>query len=473
LLSAGRITTESYTQAQLAYNDIAAQTVQVQEDVFAIQAKLAPALGAAAVAYGEQVHAISLLRGEALLLQVGLLDATEQQRAFDLATAAANASTNAQVQSIQGMITSAASADPVLAALLDDMGLIDAEFDELTGEVKSIQITGEGFDTVGNQMDELIASIESLTDTQLELIAILDDDEFTNSADDVRAKLDALDGEVAHATLAAEDEATPKIVEAETAFGNFSGKVYTATATIEVDTSELDALSGRGTAAGLAGEAALSITATVDVDTSGFDSGMSAASSRLSSFGGESATATANTNNAPAMSAISAAQAALGRFGGSSATAQALTNNGQAMGAIAAVSGALAALNGRTATTYINTVYTTSYITSGLPGGLGGVMNGYAAGGVVAEMAEWGPEMLHFPNGGVAIAPTRGIYNVPMGTYVDTAPATSAKMQGMGGGFTFVNNGTIIGIPDLERQITRTISEGLQRASSIHRSSFA
>ena len=75
--------------------------------------------------------------------------------------------------------------------------------------------------------------------------------------------------------------------------------------------------------------------------------------------------------------------------------------------------------------------------------------------------------------GGSVIAQTPGIYSVPVGSYVHTGPATAAKMQDMGGGFTFVNNGTIIGIPDLERQITRTISEGLQRASSIHRSSFA
>lgn len=480
LLSAGRITTESYTQAQLAYNDIAAQTAQVQEDVFAIQAKLAPALGAAAVAYGEQVHAISLLRGEALLLQVGLLDATEQQRAFDLATAAANASTNAQVQSIQGMITSAANADPVLAALLDDMGLIEAEIDDVTGEVKSIRITGEGFDTVGNQMDELIASIESLTDAELLLVATLDDDPFTNTADDVRAKLDALDGEVAQATLAAEDDATPKVVEAEAAFGNFSGKDWTVT--IGVDSTEIDNFLGSGAAGfpmGFGGPSGggPEIKASVSVDKSQFDTGMADASSRLSAFSGETGTATADATNDAALAAIDAASDSLSGWDGSTGTAN-INANDNASGTISSVSSALSALNGRTATTYINTVYTTTYQTIGVPSGvgraaLGGVIDSYADGGVVARMAENGPELLHFPMGGVAIAPSPGVYNVPRGTYVDPAPATAHKLNAMGGGFTFVNQGTIIGIPDLERQIARTISEGLQRANQIHRSSFA
>lgn len=74
---------------------------------------------------------------------------------------------------------------------------------------------------------------------------------------------------------------------------------------------------------------------------------------------------------------------------------------------------------------------------------LGGVM-GYARGGVVIEAAEAGAELMHFANGGTALARYRGLYNVPHGTYVDTAPATNAKLQRMGGHYMHIENLTVI-----------------------------
>jgi len=95
---------------------------------------------------------------------------------------------------------------------------------------------------------------------------------------------------------------------------------------------------------------------------------------------------------------------------------------------------------------HVSTVIETIYTVTGSDGEtrgrgsgtnrLGGVV-GYANGGtVMAELAEAGPELLHFRNGGSAWAMQRGVYNVPKGTYVDTAPASRLK-AGSGGG---VNN---------------------------------
>lgn len=56
----------------------------------------------------------------------------------------------------------------------------------------------------------------------------------------------------------------------------------------------------------------------------------------------------------------------------------------------------------------------------------GGVV-GYANGGVVARMAEAGPELLRFANGGTAWAMNDGLYNVPRGTYVTPAPASRGQ----------------------------------------------
>jgi hypothetical protein len=108
----------------------------------------------------------------------------------------------------------------------------------------------------------------------------------------------------------------------------------------------------------------------------------------------------------------------------------------------------LDALDGRVVTSYAQVRSSGSIFFPGTSaqettGRLGGVM-GYAGGGVVARMAEAGPELLHFSNGGSALALTDGLYNVPRGTFVDTAPATKAKLGGMGGETIVIQNMTVI-----------------------------
>ena len=88
-------------------------------------------------------------------------------------------------------------------------------------------------------------------------------------------------------------------------------------------------------------------------------------------------------------------------------------------------------LNGKSATFYVNEVRTG--ISIGNPSGPGfeelahGGVVGYANGGVVARMAEAGPELLRFRDGGTAWAMQDGLYNVPRGTYVTPAPASKGQ----------------------------------------------
>lgn len=74
----------------------------------------------------------------------------------------------------------------------------------------------------------------------------------------------------------------------------------------------------------------------------------------------------------------------------------------------------------------------TAYSTIGTPsvGARHGGIPGYARGGVVAELAEAGPEVLHFANGGVATVWDHGVYDIPRGTYV------SPNNTGSHGGYT-------------------------------------
>jgi hypothetical protein len=124
------------------------------------------------------------------------------------------------------------------------------------------------------------------------------------------------------------------------------------------------------------------------------------------------------------------------------------------------VAASLAALNGSVATTYIN-------IVEQKIGGaaLGGVL-GYATGGVVARMGEWGTETLHYPNGGVAYTSGDGLYGVPRGTLV--TPHTGLERPGTNIALT-VN----IANANNTEQIVREIVPALTRALNVQQQGYA
>lgn len=91
------------------------------------------------------------------------------------------------------------------------------------------------------------------------------------------------------------------------------------------------------------------------------------------------------------------------------------------------VKNALADLDGQTSTVYINTIG--GGLTLGVDARDGGVI-GYANGGMVmAQLAEVGPELVRLANGGVALAPERGVYAVERGSYVMPAEATRGELN--------------------------------------------
>ncbi len=71
----------------------------------------------------------------------------------------------------------------------------------------------------------------------------------------------------------------------------------------------------------------------------------------------------------------------------------------------------------------------TAYSTIGTPsiGSRHGGIPGYARGGIVTELAEAGPELLHFASGGSVPIFDRGIYTVPPMTYVSPANTGTAR----------------------------------------------
>jgi len=92
------------------------------------------------------------------------------------------------------------------------------------------------------------------------------------------------------------------------------------------------------------------------------------------------------------------------------------------------ISSAWSSLTALANTAWSTTVY--AGVSASNPSGgsrLHGGVVGYANGGVVARMAEAGPELLRFRDGGTAWAMQDGLYNVPRGTYVTPAPASKGQ----------------------------------------------
>jgi hypothetical protein len=410
LLDDGLITQTQYGAAVQATMEINRANQSIQENILAIQAQQAPVLAEALAAQDAYVASLATGSAEAQTLALAYMDSATAAQALGLAQ-----SYISDQDTFGPMLESAANLDPFLAAILSDMGLI-AQQEDKTWKVIA---QPEGM----SEVELLTDAVSSLEDTIVSIFVEVDDSELV--AMDQMLQESGLPG-------------------------------------------------GGGLVGG--GGGGRNIVVTLTAETADADAKIDATTGKLTTWDGATGTGDVLAVNTDAVSKIQLASGNLDTWDASSGNA-AIEASDNASGKIASVSGALSALNGKTATTYINTVYTTTYQTVGSPGGMffghGGVVDNYATGGVVAEMGEWGPEMLHFPNGGVAMARTPGIYSVPQGTYVDTAPATAAKVQSLSGGINVtINVAGSVGVDDLTEQVTRQLVPALQRAASQHMRSY-
>lgn len=117
---------------------------------------------------------------------------------------------------------------------------------------------------------------------------------------------------------------------------------------------------------------------------------------------------------------------------GESATMSIFLNDYASLG-ISAANAALNALDGRVATTTVRTIYESQGLG---PGKASGGVIGYAGGGVIAELAEAGPEIVHFASGGSAWVGQRGVYNLSPGDYVVPHNQVSTSYGGVNVTFT-------------------------------------
>jgi hypothetical protein len=209
----------------------------------------------------------------------------------------------------------------------------------------------------------------------------------------------------------------------------------------------------------------------VTADNSDVTNKVNDSTSKLNTWAASEGTADVKADKSNADSTLGTAENRLRTWGGSSGTAKVNAQDN----ASSKINSVIDLLNSVPAsvTTTLTTNLVTNYITTGTPGGVGfGGVAGYANGGVVAELAEWGPELVHYPSGGMGLAVNRGMYNLPVGSYVDTAPSTTAKLSSFGGVTLNMTINGNVGIDNIAEEVTRRIVPAIQQAANQHLRSY-
>ena len=160
-----------------------------------------------------------------------------------------------------------------------------------------------------------------------------------------------------------------------------------------------------------------------------------------------------------------AAYAAINNVNNAVINAKTLVIAGNHAGAMASIN-AIAAYDGDVlATSYINIV-TRNLTGAGFTARHGGIP-GFAAGGVLFEAGEAGPELAYFAGGGMALIPQHGLYMAPEGTYISPNNALNGVNVG---GVSVAFNGNFYGSNRDElnqwaaRDLIPTITTAIQRA---------
>lgn len=215
LLADGAITLDDYTAAQGAYNDIAAANASIQQDILSIQTQLAPYVAASTSALAEQFDSLEGAGAEAQLFALGMMDAATSSQALALAQGYI-----ADQDTFGPLLTQAALVNPALAAILDQMGLI--EYDPVEGTVSL-----NGVEESQSELSMLTDAMTQLDGTLATLNAILNDDASAYITD-VSGLIHELDGDTATVFANLVDNASGGIAAAAAALRALDGDSATA-----------------------------------------------------------------------------------------------------------------------------------------------------------------------------------------------------------------------------------------------------
>jgi TP901 family phage tail tape measure protein len=184
LVNKGLITGESgvfgdgsqYAQAQEAYNSIADSTLRIGDNLDAVQAIQAPLMADMLESTAAYTDELLAMEPAAQLVALAWMDSATSARAMELATLGASAAAGELgengMAAFESMAVGAAQADPALAALLVDMGILEEKIDASGGKTYTVNTAG---------LEDANSEFALLTNTIADLIDILDNNKLDGS----------------------------------------------------------------------------------------------------------------------------------------------------------------------------------------------------------------------------------------------------------------------------------------------------
>lgn len=210
LLKHGTISVDEYNDAQLAGTRIFQANKAIQEDILKIQTDQAPIIAEMTMQQRRYLDEIAALPADQQAVALAYMDSEESAKALSAAQLAAAAAAGelgtAGEETATKMITAAAKADPYLAALLEDMGLITI------GADGTITVNFDSVTEAGASLDDVVDAIGTLTELIAEIFRIT----IESNADEER---DALQGVIDHLNSINGKEARFYVTEVRSSLG--------------------------------------------------------------------------------------------------------------------------------------------------------------------------------------------------------------------------------------------------------------
>jgi len=483
LLDAGTISGEhgvfegdsDYAQAQQAYNQIKQLNDEVALYVDTLQAKLAPTLADVAQTQANYIQTLSEQDEATQLAALGWMDSAESARAYELATLAADAAAGKFGESgmkwANDAILAAAAADPVMAGMLESMGLISEEIDENGNKTFKVNFD----DSASQPIDELTTSIQTLVD-------LLDDGVINgsvnfevNGKDDVDAAAEDVEN-----LPDSKDVTVTYSIQGNAVVGDGTAGPVNAAGDIELPDDKTITITADDQASAVltpvqqAAEALDGQTSTVDLAADDQASTpLSIAYNNFTLMNGQVSTLGLALDD----QASGPLSIAFNNFVLMDGQVSTLNLNADTSDASAAISWAQAYDGSILATSYVDIITRQTTVTTGSARRNGGTLRAYANGGSLAPdvpfwAGEAGPELATFANGGTAYIPVEGLYTAPAGTTITPAHATQLR-PGSGQepaiNVTMIVNGPIIGLDDLDQVMQERYFQPLARLISEQR----
>jgi hypothetical protein len=230
MLAKGFISQKRYNMAVEAGYRIQQRQAEIEENLNRIRAKQLPLLDEAHEQYTELIADISRMDAKQQMITLGFMDATESmkaQQAVMLATQAAYGELGAAgEETATRIIQGAVAADPVLKAMLEDLGLISVGADgTVTVNFPEGESINELLDKTNRNLEDLAIAIDLIDGKpDLEITVKYLENEARQKIAQTKKAMDDLDGTTASVSVVA--NTTPFWTAVNAIDGSYVGTVY-------------------------------------------------------------------------------------------------------------------------------------------------------------------------------------------------------------------------------------------------------